>query len=108
MADSGFNSEAEDQLQLENLQAGTPVTDSEGQPLGTLVRVYHNADYGVPPPAAAPKVIEPYLEIQGQGGMLWVPLGQVMELRPDVIRLNVLRDRLHEMAFDQKPSLLQG
>jgi hypothetical protein len=98
----------EEQMRLGAIRWGTPVFDSDGQRIGTVEKVYHDAAYGVPPPEAAPKPVEPYLEIKTPQSMLWVPVSQVSQIDADRVVLNVLSNRIHELGFDEQPGFLQG
>ncbi|HET7034259.1 MAG TPA: hypothetical protein VFI42_01110 [Thermomicrobiaceae bacterium] len=98
----------ERQMREMAIQWGTPVFDSEGRRIGTVEKVYRNADYGVPPPEAAPKVIDPYMAIKTPQEMLWVPFSQVSQITPTGVTLNLLENRIHELGFDEQPGFLQG
>ncbi len=95
-------------LMMARIHAGMNVCDSEGVKIGTVEKIYTAADYGVPPPRFAPVVIEPYLRVASEGKQLFIPFGAISDVTDDCVVLTVIRDRIDEQWWHQKPSYLQG
>lgn len=94
-------------LMLARIRGGMDVCDSEHHRIGSAVKVYRNADYGTPPTPAAPKIVEPYLEVEHQGRHLYVPTSYVSDVDGDCIVLNVLPERVDRMGWDSRPDFIQ-
>lgn len=97
----------ENLLILARIRAGMDVCDSEHHPIGRAGKVYRNADYGTPPTPAAPKIVEPYLEVQRGDRPLYVPTSYVSDVEAECIVLNVLPDRVDSMGWDSRPDFIQ-
>ncbi len=95
-------------LMMARIRMGMNVCDSEEVKIGTVEKIYRAADYGVPPPRIAPVIVEPYIQVDSNGKQLYIPFGAVSNVTDDCVVLTVIRDRIGEQWWDQKPSFLQG
>lgn len=97
----------ENLLMIERIQWGMDVCDSEEQKVGSVVKVYRGADYGVQPPAAAPTIIEPYLEVDHGGTHLYIPSSYVSNVTGDCVVLNITPDQIGRMGWENRPDFIQ-
>ncbi len=95
-------------LLMARIHVNMDVCDSERVKIGTVEKTYLPVDYGNPPPRIAPTLVEPYLKVAHADRDLFIPAGAVSDVTSDGVVLNVLRDRIAEQGWDQRPDFIQG
>ena len=95
------------------LAEGMEVYDTRNDKIGTVGGIYRPAS-AVSPTAAAPATYvepaadaEPYFKVSrgflGFGKDLFIPAGAITDVTGNRVTLNVEKDRLGEMGWDQRP-----
>jgi hypothetical protein len=100
--------ESPELLMMARIREGMNVCDIERVKIGTVEKMYMGAPYGEPPPYIAPTVVEPYIRVDHHGQDLYIPSGAISDVTNDCVVLNVVRDRIAEQGWDQKPFYIQG
>ena len=99
-----------DELKLDRLQPGLPVSDVRGDKIGTLAHVYQQERELRGPEGAAPapvppseKVIEVKTGVFGLGKHLFVPAAAVETVTDDQVVLNRPREEVEVEARSEPP-----
>jgi hypothetical protein len=104
-----------DEVKLDRLQPGLPVSDVRGDNIGTLAHVYEQApthEVAAPEGAAsAPmppseKIIEVKTGVFGLGKHLYVPSAVVETVTDDQVVLNRPRDEIESSEWSERPPSL--
>lgn len=100
---------------MARIRGGMNVCDSEGLKVGTVEQMYMGVPYGespedivLPPDYIAPTIVEPFIRVDHQGQDLYIPSGAISDVTNDCVRLNVVRDRIPEQGWDERPFYIQG
>jgi hypothetical protein len=97
---------------MARIREGMNVCDLEGVKVGTVEQMYMGVPYGEPPPYIAPNIaptiVEPFIRVDHHGQDLYIPSGAISDVTNDCVVLNVLRDRIPEQGWDQRPFYIQG